>query len=214
MVELYNDTNNRIFNLNLKVDDFKTENLQVRMILKFEQHNRNYIFDGTLNAESNKFQIIIPILTEIENDKGMLQVEVIADDMLFRPWESEFIVKAKKKLSDFDINSHTDEQPKSKISFSMDSLDDETNDDFNISTTPYQGDVEMTEPSEPSDDIDDSNDSDEIEDDEEDVNSDELDAKYDKMYNQLQENLKMSEFLDKDITKRKILIDKVKKFNI
>ena len=105
MLELYNDSNNKVFDFKLDIEGTKKEDLDVRMIATFEKHNRNYVFFGKIH-EDNIFRIEIPALTEIEqNTFGDLKLEVIAEDMIFNTWDSQFQIKSKTNVKVNEVNS-------------------------------------------------------------------------------------------------------------
>jgi len=78
MLELYSDSNNKVFDFKLDIEGAKPDELEVRMIATFENHNRNYIFWANL-SEDNTFRVEVPPLSEIDTESfGELKLEVIA----------------------------------------------------------------------------------------------------------------------------------------
>jgi hypothetical protein len=59
-----------------------------------------YLFKGKI-FENGVCEFELPKLKGIlnEGDKGLLKLEVIADDVHFEPWNSEFVVGADKKVN-------------------------------------------------------------------------------------------------------------------
>jgi hypothetical protein len=75
--------------------------------------------------ENGVCEFEVPKLKNIlsEGDKGVLRMEVIADDVHFEPWNSEFSVVAEKKVS--VVVKEQEEIEKPKISVGMVTLSQE-----------------------------------------------------------------------------------------
>ena len=59
----------------------------------------NLIFEGTIDKDGN-CKVPIKKLKGLldENDKGTIQLEVIAEDIYFQPWQSDFTVDTSNKI--------------------------------------------------------------------------------------------------------------------
>lgn len=94
--KLFTDKINK-FQCNLQVEGTSLVKSQARVIL--ETNNMNYLFKGTIyNDGLCEFEL--PKLKGVldEGSIGMLRLEVIADDVHFEPWASDFVVEADKKV--------------------------------------------------------------------------------------------------------------------
>jgi hypothetical protein len=94
--KLFTDKINK-FQCNLQVEGTSLVKSQARVIL--ETNNMNYLFKGTIyNDGLCEFEL--PKLKGVldEGSIGMLRLEVIADDVHFEPWSSDFVVEADKKV--------------------------------------------------------------------------------------------------------------------
>ncbi len=113
MIELYNDSANRVFNIKLNIDGVEKADIEVRMILKFKKFNRSYVFFA---EEKNKnYSITVPVMEELSTDDGgIMWIEAIAKDNIFKPWESDFTIKSKKSMVKLDTVD-TEEAPKDKL---------------------------------------------------------------------------------------------------
>ena len=56
------------------------------------------MYNGTITADGN-CRIDMPKLKGMVKEGGNLRLEVIADDMYFNPWESEYDLKTAKKVT-------------------------------------------------------------------------------------------------------------------
>ncbi len=122
MTELYNDSSNRVFKIRLNVEGLDNEELQVRMILNFANHNRSYIFYA--KNEEDLYILTIPPMSEVHQDKGNMHIEVIANDTIFKPWEDEFIIKNKKKIEIANVDMDDVAVDKAKLEFEISSEDE------------------------------------------------------------------------------------------
>lgn len=124
MTELYNDSSNRVFKIRLNVEGIENTELQVRMILNFNKHNRSYIFYA--EAEEDIYSITVPPMSEVNHDNGNMHIEVIAGDTIFKPWEDNFIVKNKKNVELVDVNADDTDVNKPKLNFELFNSAEET----------------------------------------------------------------------------------------
>lgn len=125
MIELYNDSKNRVFTLNLDIEGYEPKDVEIKMFIQFKKHKRIYVFFAEYNKTDNNYIIDIPTLEEIDQDSGKLQIEVIAGDMFYKAHEDEFTVDVKKKVEVKKINSTVNEKPKAKIDFSLQREDED-----------------------------------------------------------------------------------------
>lgn len=125
MIELYNDSKNRVFTLNLDIEGYEPKDVEIKMFIQFKKHKRIYVFFAEYNKTDNNYIIDIPTLEEIDQDSGKLQIEVVAGDMFYKAHEDEFTVDVKKKVEVKKINSTVNEKPKAKIDFSLQREDED-----------------------------------------------------------------------------------------
>jgi len=94
--KLFTDKINK-FQCNLQVEGTSLLKSQARVIL--ETNEMNYLFKGKI-YEDGLCEFELPKLKGVLNEGsiGMLRLEVIADDMHFEPWTSDFVVGADKKV--------------------------------------------------------------------------------------------------------------------
>jgi hypothetical protein len=95
--KLFTDKINK-FECNLQVEGTSLTKSQARVII--ETNDMNYLFKGKIyNDGLCEFEL--PKLKGIldEGSIGMLRLEVIADDVHFEPWTSDFVVEVDKKVS-------------------------------------------------------------------------------------------------------------------
>ena len=96
MYKLYTDKQEN-FECKLKLEGASLKEAFVRLIL--ESEDMNLIFKGTIDS-NGKCNIPIKKLRGIlgESTKGEMKLEVVAEDVYFQPWQSEFIVESARKL--------------------------------------------------------------------------------------------------------------------
>jgi hypothetical protein len=96
--KLYTDKLNK-FQCSIQVEGTSLEKSQARVILEINDEMA-YLFKGKI-FENGVCEFELPKLKGIlnEGDKGLLKLEVIADDVHFEPWNSEFVVGADKKVN-------------------------------------------------------------------------------------------------------------------
>ena len=97
MYDIYIDKN-EIFEASFKIEGIDS-NVKPKCRLVLEHSKYNILFEGTISGD--KCSIPIKKLKYIleSGDKGKLKLEIIADDVYFTPWESEFHAKTSKKLT-------------------------------------------------------------------------------------------------------------------
>jgi len=96
--KLYTDKVNK-FQCSIQVEGTSLEKSQARVILEINDEMA-YLFKGKI-FDNGVCEFELPKLKGIlnEGDKGLLKLEVIADDVHFEPWNSEFVVGADKKVN-------------------------------------------------------------------------------------------------------------------
>ena len=94
---LYTDKPNK-FNCNIEIEGTSLSKSQVRLVVETE--DMTYMFRG--NIENNGLcEVNVPKTKNFlpEGTKGNMRLEVIADDVYFEPWSSDFSVKTNKKVN-------------------------------------------------------------------------------------------------------------------
>jgi len=96
--KLFTDKVNK-FQCSIQVEGTSLEKSQARVILEINDEMA-YLFKGKI-FDNGVCEFELPKLKGIlnEGDKGLLKLEVIADDVHFEPWNSEFVVGADKKVN-------------------------------------------------------------------------------------------------------------------
>ncbi len=94
--KLFTDKINK-FQCNLQVEGTSLVKSQARVII--ETNEMNYLFKGKI-YDDGLCEFELPKLKGVldEGSIGMLRLEVIADDVHFEPWASDFVVEADKKV--------------------------------------------------------------------------------------------------------------------
>ena len=116
MYKLYTDKQEN-FECKLKLEGASLKEAFARLIL--ESEDMNLVFKGTIDS-NGKCNVSIKKLRGIldESTKGEMKLEVVAEDVYFQPWQSEFIIETAKKLSVEVISHQTETILKPKISIS------------------------------------------------------------------------------------------------
>jgi hypothetical protein len=111
--KLYTDKPNK-FSCNIEVDGTSLSKSKARIII--ECNDINYMFNGKIDDEGN-CEITIPKTKNFlsENNSGKMRLEVIADDVYFEPWSSDFIVKASKNVQVIVKEQVEEEKTKLKV---------------------------------------------------------------------------------------------------
>ena len=91
MYTLYSDKNN-IFECDIQLEGASLSQAFARVII--EGKNLNLIFNGDISNEGN-CRINLPKLNMLK-EGGEMKLEVIADEMYFNPWNSDFELKKSK----------------------------------------------------------------------------------------------------------------------
>lgn len=93
MYTLYSDKKN-IFECDIQLEGASLNQAFARVIV--EGDNLNLVFNGNISSEGN-CKIEMPKLNMLQ-EGGEMKLEVIADDMYFNPWNSEFELKKSKSI--------------------------------------------------------------------------------------------------------------------
>ena len=109
---LYTDKPNK-FNCNIEIEGTSLSKSKVRLVI--ESDEMTYMFNGSIEnngvCEVNipKTKHFLPV-----GSRGNMRLEVIADDVYFEPWSSQFTVKTNKKVN-VVVSEQVDEKPKLKV---------------------------------------------------------------------------------------------------
>tara|TARA_R100001443_G_scaffold15117_1_gene25036 strand:+ start:355 stop:819 length:465 start_codon:yes stop_codon:yes gene_type:complete len=94
MYTLYSDKQN-IFECDIQLEGASLSQAFARVIL--EGNDLNLVFNGEITSDGN-CRINLPKLNML-NEGGEMKLEVIADDMYFNPWNSDFELKKSKSIT-------------------------------------------------------------------------------------------------------------------
>ena len=110
--KLYTDKANK-FNCNIEVEGTSLAKSQVRLVI--ESDEMTYMFKGSIQS-NGECEVTIPKTKSFlsEGTTGNMRLEVIADDVYFEPWSSDFSVSANKKVT-VQIAEQEEEKPKMKV---------------------------------------------------------------------------------------------------
>ena len=110
--KLYTDKSTK-FNCNIEVEGTSLAKSQVRLVI--ESNEMNFMFKGSIQS-NGECEVIIPKTKNFlsEGTIGSMRLEVIADDVYFEPWSSDFSVVANKKVT-VQIAEQEEEKPKMKV---------------------------------------------------------------------------------------------------
>jgi len=108
MYPLYSDKPN-LFECAIQLEGCSLNQASARLIIESEQNS--LVFNGEID---NTGACLIPVkkLKGLVSEGGNMKLEVIADDMYFSPWESEYELKQSKKVT---VEVKTPTQNKSKL---------------------------------------------------------------------------------------------------
>jgi hypothetical protein len=123
--KLYTDKSNK-FQCTVEVQGTSLSNSQARIILE-TNNSVSYLFRGKL-YDNGVCEFDLPKLKNIlnEGDMGLLRLEIIADDVHFEPWNSQFNVVADKKINVVVQEQIVTEKPKIIMSeISLTRIEDE-----------------------------------------------------------------------------------------
>lgn len=94
--KLYTDKLNK-FNCDIQIEGTSLAKSKVRLVL--ETNDISYMFYGRIE-NNGVCEVKIPKTKDFlsEGSNGLMKLEVIADDVFFEPWSSEFMVETDKKM--------------------------------------------------------------------------------------------------------------------
>lgn len=109
---LYTDKANK-FNCNIEIEGTSLSKSKVRLVI--ESDEMTYMFNGSIE-NNGVCEVNIPKTKHFlpEGSSGNMRLEVIADDVYFEPWSSQFTVKTNKKVN-VVVSEQVDEKPKLKV---------------------------------------------------------------------------------------------------
>ena len=110
--KLYTDKANK-FNCNIEVEGTSLAKSQVRLVI--ESDEMTYMFKGSIQS-NGECEVTIPKTKSFlsEGTIGNMRLEVIADDVYFEPWSSDFSVATNKKVT-VQIAEQEEDKPKMKV---------------------------------------------------------------------------------------------------
>jgi hypothetical protein len=110
--KLYTDKPNK-FNCNIEVEGTSLAKSQVRLVI--ESDEMSFMFKGSIQS-NGECEVTIPKTKNFlqEGKIGNMRLEVIADDVYFEPWSSDFSVVTNKKVS-VQIAEQEEEKPKMRV---------------------------------------------------------------------------------------------------
>ena len=108
MYKLFTDKS-ELFECDIKLEGASLSKSKARLVV--ETSDYSLLFNGEINS-NGKCEIPIKKLKGLidENTKGNIRLEVVAEDTLFTPWESDFEVDASKKVT-VEVKSQSDKKP-------------------------------------------------------------------------------------------------------
>jgi len=94
--KLYTDKQ-EIFECKIHLEGASLTNATPRILI--ENNDMNLVFNGSVDKDGN-CKIPIKKLRGLfqENQKGVMKLEVIAEDVYFKPWESDFVIETSNKI--------------------------------------------------------------------------------------------------------------------
>ena len=109
---LYTDKPNK-FNCNIEIEGTSLAKSKVRLVVETDE--MSYMFNGTIE-NTGICEVNIPKTKHFlsEGTKGNMRLEVIADDVYFEPWASDFSVKTNKKVN-VVVAEQVEDKPKVNV---------------------------------------------------------------------------------------------------
>ena len=106
---LYTDKANK-FNCNIQIEGTSLAKSKVRLVIETDE--MSYMFNGVIE-NTGVCEVNIPKTKHFlpEGTKGNMRLEVIADDVYFEPWSSDFGVKTNKKVN-VVVSEQEEEKPR------------------------------------------------------------------------------------------------------
>ena len=108
MYKLFTDKS-ELFECDIKLEGASLSKSKARLVVETQDYS--LLFDGSISS-GGKCEIPIRKLKGLINEdtSGNIRLEVIAEDTLFTPWESDFEVEASKKVT-VEVKSQTTKKP-------------------------------------------------------------------------------------------------------
>jgi hypothetical protein len=109
---LYTDKPNK-FNCNIAIEGTSLAKSKVRLVIETDE--MSYMFNGIIE-NNGVCEVNIPKTKHFlpEGTMGNMKLEVIADDVYFEPWSSDFYVKTNKKVN-VVVAEQIEEKPKLRV---------------------------------------------------------------------------------------------------
>ena len=109
---LYTDKPNK-FSCNIEIEGTSLAKSKVRLVVETDE--MSYMFNGLIE-NTGICEVNIPKTKHFlpEGTIGNMRLEVIADDVYFEPWSSDFNVKTNKKVN-VVVAEQVEEKPKMKV---------------------------------------------------------------------------------------------------
>ena len=109
---LYTDKPNK-FNCNIEIEGTSLSKSKVRLVVETDE--MSYMFNGNIE-NTGVCEVNIPKTKHFlpEGTQGLMRLEVIADDVYFEPWSSQFNVKTNKKVN-VVVSEQMEEKPKLRV---------------------------------------------------------------------------------------------------
>lgn len=109
---LYTDKQNK-FSCNIEIEGTSLAKSKVRLVVETDE--MSYMFNGLIE-NTGICEVNIPKTKHFlpEGTKGNMRLEVIADDVYFEPWSSDFSVKTNKKVN-VVVAEQIEEKPKMRV---------------------------------------------------------------------------------------------------
>lgn len=109
---LYTDKANK-FNCNIEIEGTSLSKSKVRLVIETDE--MSYMFNGSIE-NTGICEVNIPKTKHFlpEGTKGNMRLEVIADDVYFEPWSSNFNVKTNKKVN-VVVAEQVEDKPKVNV---------------------------------------------------------------------------------------------------
>ena len=109
---LYTDKPNK-FNCNIEIEGTSLSKSKVRLVIETEE--MSYMFNGSIE-NTGVCEVSIPKTKHFlpEGTVGNMRLEVLADDVQFEPWSSDFSVKTNKKVN-VVVAEQVEEKPRMKV---------------------------------------------------------------------------------------------------
>ena len=101
---LFTDKNDQ-FECSIRLQGVKTAECKARLVI--EADDVTLLYPGTI-SKNGKCTVPVSNLKRIfkEQAAGHIRLEVIADDMIFTPWDSDVIIKASKSIQIEKVEQH------------------------------------------------------------------------------------------------------------